>query len=99
MVTAKTRGMMETRFNAYAVAPEGYKAMLGLKHYFRHCCLEEGLQHLVKLCASQINGCAYCLDMYWKDLRATGEEEPRLYSLDAWRECPWYTDLERAALA
>jgi AhpD family alkylhydroperoxidase len=90
---------MESRFNAFAAAPEAYKAMLGLEHYLRHCGLEEGLLHLVKLRASQINGCAYCLDMHWKDLRAIGEEEQRLYSLDAWRECPWYTDRERAALA
>lgn len=90
---------MEARFNAYAVAPEAYKAMAGLEHYLRHCGLEEGLLHLVKLRASQMNSCAYCLDMHWKDLRAIGEEEQRLYSLDAWRECPWYTDRERAALA
>ncbi|HTW44281.1 MAG TPA: carboxymuconolactone decarboxylase family protein [Acidobacteriaceae bacterium] len=90
---------MEPRFNAYSVSPDGYKAVLGLEHYLRHCGLEEGLLHLVKLRASQINGCAYCLDMHWKDLRAIGEEEQRLYSLDAWRECPWYTDRERAALA
>ncbi len=90
---------MEPRFNAYSVSPDGYKAILSLEHYLRHCGLEEGLLHLVKLRASQINGCAYCLDMHWKDLRAIGEEEQRLYSLDAWRECPWYTDRERAALA
>lgn len=90
---------MEPRFNAYSVSPDGYKAILSLEHYLRHCGLEEGLLHLVKLRASQINGCAYCLDMHWKDLRAIGEEEQRLYSLDDWRECPWYTDRERAALA
>ncbi len=90
---------MEPRFNAYSVSPDGYKAILSLEHYLRHCGLEEGLLHLVKLRASQINGCAYCLDMHWKDLRAIGEEEQRLYSLDAWRECPWYMDRERAALA
>ena len=55
--------------------------------------------HLVKLRASQLNGCAYCLDMHWKDLRAAGESEQRLYSLDAWRECPFYSARERAALA
>ena len=60
--------------------------------------LEEGLLHLIKLRASQINGCAFCLDMHWKDLRAIGETEQRLYSLDAWEECPYYTDRERAAL-
>ena len=54
---------------------------------------------MVKLRASQLNGCAYCIDMHWKDLRALGEHEQRLYSLDAWRECPCYTDRERAALA
>jgi len=60
---------------------------------------EESLLHLIKLRASQINGCAYCLDMHWKDLRAISENEQRLYSLDAWRACPYYTDRERAALA
>jgi AhpD family alkylhydroperoxidase len=90
---------MEARFNTYSAAPEGYKAMLGLEHYLRGCELEEPLLHLIKLRASQINGCAYCIDMHWKDLRALGENEQRLYSLDAWRECPWYTDRERAALA
>jgi len=73
--------------------------MLGLERYLHGCGVEEGLLHLVKLRASQINGCAYCIDMHWKDLVALGEEERRLHSLDAWRECPWYTDRERAALA
>ena len=90
---------MEQRFNYFKAAPDGYKAMSGLESYLHGCGLEEGLLHLVKLRASQINGCAFCLDMHWKDLRAIGEEEQRLYSLDAWRECPWYTDRERAALA
>jgi AhpD family alkylhydroperoxidase len=54
---------------------------------------------LIKLRVSQINGCAYCIDMHWKDLRATGETEQRLYALDAWRESPFYTERERAALA
>ena len=75
---------------------------------YRHLLQMEGLlaqhvdltlYHLIKLRASQINGCAYCLDMHWKDLRAIGESEQRLYSLDAWRECPWYSERERAALA
>lgn len=90
---------MESRFNPYASSPDAYKAMRGLEEYLHGCGLEESLLHLVKLRASQINGCAYCLDMHWKDLRAIGEDEQRLYSLDAWRECPWYTDRERAALA
>ncbi len=76
-----------------------YEAMDALDRYLSTCALEEPLLHLVRLRASQINGCAYCIDMHWKDLRAAGENEQRLYSLDAWRECPYYTDRERAALA
>jgi AhpD family alkylhydroperoxidase len=90
---------MEQRFNYFKAAPDAYKAMSGLETYLHGCGLEEGLLHLIKLRASQINGCAFCLDMHWKDLRAIGEDEQRLYSLDAWRECQWYTDRERAALA
>jgi len=89
---------MNTRFSAQA-APGAYKAMLGLEQYLHECGLEESLLHLIKLRTSQINGCAYCLDMHWKDLRAIGENEQRLYSLDAWRECPYYSERERAALA
>jgi AhpD family alkylhydroperoxidase len=89
---------MEARFNYAKTAPGAYKAMLGLEQYLRECGLEESLLRLIKLRASQINGCAYCLDMHWKDLRAIGENEQRLYSLDAWSECPYYTDRERAAL-
>jgi AhpD family alkylhydroperoxidase len=73
--------------------------MLALGKYLSQCSLDENLLHLIKLRVSQINGCAFCLDMHWKDLRAEGENEQRLYSLDAWRECPYYTDRERAALA
>ena len=90
---------MEARFNCMNAAPRGYGAMLGLEKYFQECGLEQSLLHLIKLRASQVNGCAYCLDMHWKDLRAIGEREQRMYSLDAWRECPYYTDRERAALA
>jgi len=90
---------MEARFNYAKAAAGGYKAMLGLEQYLHECGLEESLIHLIKLRASQIDGCAYCLDMHWKDLRAMGEKEQRLYSLDAWRESPYYTDRERAALA
>lgn len=90
---------MQARLNFIQVAPDLYKAMRGLEEYLHSCGLEESLLHLVKLRASQINGCAYCLDMHWKDLRSIGENEQRLYSLDAWRECPFYTDRERAALA
>ncbi|MBS1569746.1 MAG: carboxymuconolactone decarboxylase family protein [Bacteroidetes bacterium] len=90
---------MKTRFNIATASPNVYKAMMGLEEHLHHCSIELPLIHLVKLRASQINECAYCLDMHWKDLRALGETEQRLYSLDAWRECPWYSDRERAALA
>lgn len=76
-----------------------YDAMDALDQYLAtDSAIEEPLLHLVRLRASQINGCAYCIDMHWKDLRALGEEEQRLYSLDAWRETPFYSDRERAAL-
>ena len=90
---------MEARFNFAKTAPGVYEAMEGLEKYLEQCGLEKRLMYLIQLRASQINGCAYCLDMHWKDLRASGEDEQRLYSLDAWRECPYYTDRERAALA
>lgn len=90
---------MNTRFNYAKVAPGVYDAMDALDRYVQNCGLEGPLLLLVQLRASQINGCAYCLDMHWKDLRAAGENEQRLYSLDAWRECPYYSERERAALA
>ena len=80
-------------------APEAYRAMAGLEAYLRGSGLEPGLLHMVKLRASQMNGCGYCIDMHWKDARAVGESEQRLYGLAAWRESPYYTDRERAALA
>ncbi|PTL75230.1 carboxymuconolactone decarboxylase family protein [Vitiosangium sp. GDMCC 1.1324] len=88
---------MEQRFNMGATSPGGYQAMLGLEKYLGQCGLEEGLLHLIKLRASQVNGCAYCIDMHWKDARALGETEQRLYGLDGWRESPYYTARERAA--
>jgi len=90
---------MKPRIDAAKAAPGAYHAMLGLEHYLHQSGLEIPLLHLIKLRASQINGCAYCIDMHWKDLRAVGENEQRLYGLDAWRESPYYTDRERAALA
>jgi len=90
---------MEQRINYAKIAPGAYHALLGLEHYLDACGLEPRLLNLIKLRASQINGCAYCIDMHWKDLRAAGENEQRLYGLDAWRESPYYTDRERAALA
>lgn len=90
---------MEPRIDSPKVAPGGVKAMLDLSAYIRKSGLEESLVNLVDLRASQINGCAYCIDMHWKDLRAGGETEQRLYGLDAWEESPYYSDRERAALA
>jgi AhpD family alkylhydroperoxidase len=90
---------MKARLNYAGVASGVYDAMDALDRYLAGCGLDESLMHLVRLRASQINGCAYCIDMHWKDLRAIGESEQRLYSLDAWRECPYYSDRERAALA
>jgi len=90
---------MQPRINYLAVAPGAYKAMLGLEEYLRQSGLEEWLLDLIKLRASQLNGCAYCIDMHWKDLRSIGENEQRLYGLDAWQESPYYTERERAALA
>lgn len=90
---------MKPRLHYARVAPGVFEAMEPLDGYVDGCGLETGLVNLVRLRASQINGCAYCLDSHWKDLRATGETELRMYSLDAWRECPYYTERERAALA
>lgn len=90
---------MTPRFSYTVGSPNPYDAMEGLETYLATCAIEQPLVHLVKLRASQINGCAYCIDMHWKDLRALGEPESRLYALDAWRESPQYTPRERAALA
>jgi len=90
---------MEPRINYLKAGRGVYEAMLGLEKYLHQCGLEESLIDLIKLRASQINGCAYCIDMHWKDLRSLGESEQRLYGLDAWEESPYYTDRERAALA
>jgi AhpD family alkylhydroperoxidase len=90
--------IMEERIHYAKVAPLAYHAMLGLEKYLHDCGLEEGLLRLIKLRASQINGGAFCLDMHWKDLKAIGETDRRMYSLDAWRECPYYSAREQAAL-
>ena len=89
---------MKARLDYWKIAPEGFKAMSSLEAYLRASGLDPRLVHMVKLRASQINGCAYCIDMHWKDARAAGESEQRLYGLDAWREAPYYSDRERAAL-
>jgi AhpD family alkylhydroperoxidase len=90
---------MKPRINLVEVATDAYRAMASLEKYLANCGLEKPLRELVKLRASQMNGCAYCLDMHWKDARLGGETEQRLYGLDAWEESPYYTDRERAALA
>ena len=90
---------MQARLDYAKTAPDGFKAMLGLEHYARHSGLELALLELVKIRASQINGCAFCLDMHSKDARAEGETEQRLYALSAWRETPFFSERERAALA
>jgi len=90
---------MEARLNLMKVAPKGaYQAMAALQQYVDSCGLGDGLLKLIEIRASQINGCAYCIDMHTKDARALGESEQRIYLLDAWRESPFYTDRERAAL-
>ena len=90
---------MEPRISFPKVAPGGLQAMLGLSNHLRNSALEESLLNLIYLRASQINGCAYCIDMHWKDLRAAGQGEQRSCGLDAWGESPYYSDRERAALA
>jgi AhpD family alkylhydroperoxidase len=90
---------MEKRINAFEKAPAVLKALYGLGVYLAKSPVEQSLLDLIYYRVSQINGCAYCLDMHSKDLRAAGETEQRLYVLDAWREAPFYTDRERAALA
>jgi AhpD family alkylhydroperoxidase len=90
---------MHPRIIPIRVAPEAYQAMEGLEKYVRAGSIEKPLLELVKMRSSQLNGCAYCLDMHSKDARAAGETEQRLYMLDAWREAPMYSDRERAALA
>src|SRR3954469_3820335 len=90
---------MEPRFDLTKEASRGAaQAMYGLEQYVRNSGLDKRLVELIKVRCSQINGCAYCIDMHTKDARAEGETEQRLYALSAWRETPFYTDRERAAL-
>jgi len=90
---------MTLRLNFYTASPDGTKAMLAFENYVAHCGLEESLIELVKMRASQINGCAYCLDMHSRDARKRGETEQRLYVLPAWRETELFNGREKAALA
>ncbi|GMV67336.1 MAG: alkyl hydroperoxide reductase AhpD [Candidatus Hinthialibacteria bacterium] len=90
---------MEKGIDYAKTCPQAIEAMWKVEQYVRQCGLEHSLLELVKTRASQINGCAYCIDMHTKDARAGGESEMRLYVLSAWREAPFYSERERAALA
>jgi AhpD family alkylhydroperoxidase len=90
---------MQPRLDFYKASPAAAKAMIALESAVTQLGLDPGLLDLIKLRASQINGCAYCVDMHSADARKKGETERRLYSLSVWRESPFYTDRERAALA
>jgi AhpD family alkylhydroperoxidase len=90
--------MSDQRQKSFSSWPDGYQAIIQLSGAVRRSGLEPNLLELVKMRASQINGCAYCLDMHSKDARSAGETEQRLYALSAWREAPFFTDRERAAL-
>jgi AhpD family alkylhydroperoxidase len=90
---------MQPRIAYNKYSPNALHAMYALEKYLKSSSIEEKLLHLIKLRASQINGCAYCIDMHSKDARAAGDTELRLYSLNAWRETPFFTSRERAALS
>src|SRR6266540_3056667 len=90
--------MMSAGIEYAKAAPGVVKAMSGLGQYLASCGLEPALLDLVPLRASYLNGCAYCIDMHSKDLRARGDSEQRVYGLVAWQEAPYYTERERAAL-
>jgi AhpD family alkylhydroperoxidase len=90
---------MEQRLSYSEVAPEGNEILHKLESYIRKAGLEPDLLELVRLRASQINGCAFCIDMHTKDARTHGESEQRLYAVSAWHEAPFYSERERAALA
>jgi len=89
---------MEKRLNLLAKGQDALKSLFEMGNYVNNSRVEKSLQELVKIRISQINGCAFCLDMHWKDARAMGETEQRLYGLSAWSESPYYSDRERAAL-
>jgi AhpD family alkylhydroperoxidase len=90
---------MTARMDFRKASPQGAKVLGELHAFVKRCGLDHALLELVKLRASQINGCAHCIDMHTKELRAAGESEQRLYLLDAWEESPFYSERERAALA
>ncbi len=90
---------MEPRLDYMKASPGAYKAMAQLELFIRQSGLEPELLELVKIRTSQLNGCAFCIDMHTKDARSHGEAEQRIYALNAWRETPFFTEKERAALA
>ncbi|SEW53236.1 carboxymuconolactone decarboxylase family protein [Chitinophaga arvensicola] len=90
---------MEARMDIYKLAPGSFKAMMALQTFVNESGLDKTLGELIKIRASQINGCAFCLNMHTKEARKMGETEQRIYGLSAWHEAPYYTDKERAALA
>lgn len=90
---------MQTRLNYVSVAPEGYKAFAAVRSYISKCGLEESLIDLVYLRISQINGCAYCVDLHSRDARKAGVSERRLHNVITWHEAPFFTPRERAAFA
>lgn len=90
---------MEARMDIYKLVPGALKALTGLQDFINSIGLDKTLSELIKIRASQINGCAFCLNMHTKDARKMGETEQRIYGLNAWHEAPYYTDKERAALA
>jgi AhpD family alkylhydroperoxidase len=91
--------IMQKRVTINEVEPNAYKAMLGLETYIHRTGIDHKLLHLIKIRASQVNGCAFCINMHTADARKEGETEQRIYALNAWRETPYFTDEERAVLA
>src|SRR5216117_1683070 len=91
--------LMAARIDYTKVGSGALRAMYGLEKYLAESSVEKPLRELIKVRTSQVNGCAYCIDMHWKDARGGGESEQRLYGLNAWAESPYYTERERAALA
>lgn len=89
---------MEQRIDYHSVAPEALKIMLEMEKYTKSTGIDRKLRELIKIRASQINGCAYCMNMHTADARKMGETEQRIYCLSAWRECTFYTEAEKVAL-
>ncbi|MBB5644848.1 carboxymuconolactone decarboxylase family protein [Pedobacter cryoconitis] len=90
---------MKTRINIEKLEPAGYKAILGLEKFIESTSLTRTHKDLIKIRASQINGCAFCINMHTKDARKAGETEQRIYALNAWRDTPFFSEEERAILA